>query len=52
MSLILEKYVPTAESFRGKGGDPDNSYFNDTMESYKCGAKVGAAICDIIYSSE
>jgi len=51
-SLILETHLVTAKSFRGGNGDVDDSYFNDTMESFRCGQKVGAAICDVIYHSE
>jgi len=50
-SFLLDTHVVTAESFRGNSGDVDNSYFNDTMESFKCGRNVGTAICDVISAS-
>ena len=49
---MLDTYLPTAESFRGKGGDVNASYFNDTMESYKCGKNAAANVCDVIYSAK
>jgi len=45
---LLGNPLVTAKSFRGDAGDVDNSYFNDTMESFKCGRNVGTAICDTI----
>ena len=47
-SFLLGTPVVTAKSFRGNAGDVDNSYFNDTMESFKCGKNVGTAICDVV----
>ena len=46
-SFLLGTPVVTAVSFRGLG-NVDDSYFNDTMESFKCGRDVGTAICDVI----
>lgn len=51
-SILLGTPLVTAFSFRGSGGDVDNSYFNDTMESFKCGKNVGTAICDVISSKK
>ena len=51
-SWLLDTYIPTAESFRGRGGDVNASYFNDTMESYKCGKNAAANVCDVIYSAK